>query len=139
MQAFLNQTSEKGVSNAQALQINDLTTVATWHGVSIDNGHVVAIDWKDKRLAGRLDLSGFTALKSLDVSHNWLSAVMLTGCSSLIDVNVSHNILTDIEYRHHDVKGIGNEINCHGCFEKPLKEHPCVHIVHIVFFRDHRN
>ena len=45
--------------------------------------------------------------------------------------------LSDVEYCHHDVKGIGHEVDCNSRFEEPLEEHPSVHVVHIVFLRDH--
>ena len=64
----------------------------------------------------------------LDV--NACAAVYYSGCSC-------NDILTDVKYRHHNVKGVGHEVDRHGCFEKPLEEHPCVHIVHIVFLCDH--
>ena len=44
-----------------------------------------------------------------------------------------YHILTDVEYRHHDVKGVGHEVDCHRSLEKPLEEHPCVHLC-ILFF-----
>ena len=50
-----------------------------------------------------------------------------------------YDILTDVEDRHHNVKGIGNEINRHSRLEKPLEEHPCVHIMQVVFLSDHGN
>lgn len=50
-----------------------------------------------------------------------------------------HDILTDVENRHHDVKGVGHEVDRHSRFEKPLEEHPSVHLVHIVFLGDHGN
>ena len=51
--------------------------------------------------------------------------------------STGYNILTDVEYCHHDVKGVGYEVDRYGCFEKPLEEHPSVHVVHIVFLCDH--
>ena len=50
-----------------------------------------------------------------------------------------NDILTDVEYRHHDVKGIGYEVDRDCGLEEPLEEHPCVHLVHIVLFRYHGN
>ena len=39
-----------------------------------------------------------------------------------------YDILTDVEDRHHNVKGVGNEVDRHSRLEKPLEEHPCVHV-----------
>ncbi|MDE6287170.1 MAG: hypothetical protein K2M00_00110, partial [Muribaculaceae bacterium] len=58
LQAFLSQPAAEAVTNAEALKITDLKTPAAWEGVVVENGHVVAIDWKGKKLAGNLDLSG---------------------------------------------------------------------------------
>ena len=55
-----------------------------------------------------------------------------TGCTG-------YDILTDVEDRHHNVKGIGNEVDRHSRLEEPLEEHPCVHIMQVVFFGDHGN
>ena len=53
-----------------------------------------------------------------------------TGCTG-------YDILTDVEDRHHNVKGVGNEVDRHSCLEKPLEEHPCVHVMQVVFLGDH--
>jgi hypothetical protein len=53
-----------------------------------------------------------------------------TGCTG-------YDILTDVEDRHHDVKGIGHEVDRHSRLEEPLEEHPCVHVVQVVFLGDH--
>lgn len=52
LKAFLSQPAVTDATNAQALKITDLNSPATWEGVTIANGHVTAIKWKDKKLAG---------------------------------------------------------------------------------------
>ena len=53
-----------------------------------------------------------------------------TGCTG-------YDILTDVEDRHHNVKGVGNEVDRHSRLEEPLEEHPCVHVMQVVFLGDH--
>ncbi|MDE6308899.1 MAG: hypothetical protein K2L81_01755, partial [Muribaculaceae bacterium] len=96
LQAFLAQTSEKGGTNAQALNISDLNSPATWEGVTVADGHVTAIEWKDKKLGGDLALTGFTALTKVDVSRNALKSLNVSGDAALVDLNASRNKLTNI-------------------------------------------
>ena len=93
LKAFLAQTAENGESNAQALKIYDLNQLASVEGVTVVNGHVTAIEWKDKKLAGSLDLSGFQALEKVDVSRNKISAINVSNTPSLSQLNVSRNVL----------------------------------------------
>lgn len=94
LQAFLTQNSEKEGTNAQALGISDLKNPASWEGVKVENGHVTSIEWKDKKLAGTLNLSGFTALQSLDVSRNSLTSLNVSGDAALSELNAYRNRLT---------------------------------------------
>ena len=50
-----------------------------------------------------------------------------------------NHVLPDVEYCHHDVKRVCYEIDRHSRLEKPLEEHPCVHVVKVVFLGDHGN
>lgn len=93
LQAFMAEPAEKDATNAQALKITDLKSPATWEGVTVENGHVTAIDWKDKHLAGSLDLSGFKALTKVDVSRNKLASLSVENDAALADLNASRNQL----------------------------------------------
>ena len=48
-----------------------------------------------------------------------------------------NNVLRHVEYRHSDVKGMRDDKHRNERFEKPLKEHERVDVVHIVLFRYH--
>ena len=50
-----------------------------------------------------------------------------------------NHVLPDVEYCHHDVKRVRHEVDRHSRLEKPLEEHPCVHVVKVVFLGDHGN
>ena len=94
LKAFLNQPAAEAATNAEALKITNANDPSSWEGVTVENGHVTAIDWKDKKIAGSLDLNGFSALTKVDVSRNKLTAVNANGNAALADLNVSRNQLT---------------------------------------------
>ncbi len=89
---FLTQTAEKDGTNANALKVVNINDVSAIEGVTIENGHVTAIEWKDKHLAGDLDLSGFKALKKVDVSRNKIASVDVSDDPVLTDFNASRNV-----------------------------------------------
>ncbi len=97
LKAFLAQPAEKDASNAQALKVTDLNALASIEGVTVENGHVTAIDWKDKKIAGNLDLSGFTALQKVDVSRNSLTGLSVAGDAALVELNASRNVLKTLD------------------------------------------
>ena len=66
-------------ANASALKASDPKAIASVEGVTVDNGHVTAIDWKDKKLTGSLNLTGFKALTKVDVSRNELTSLNVAG------------------------------------------------------------
>ena len=87
LKAFLTQTDEKGVTHAQALKVTNVNNIASIEGVTVAGGHVTAIEWKDKKLAGNLDLSNFSALTKVDVSRNALTSISVAGATSLTELN----------------------------------------------------
>ncbi|MDE6157247.1 MAG: hypothetical protein K2F78_03780 [Muribaculaceae bacterium] len=97
LQNFLAQPAEKGGTNAEALKITNVKDPSTWEGVTVVGNNVTEIKWKDKKIAGTLDLSGFKALRTVDVSRNALSGVTFNGDPVLADVNVSRNKLTEVD------------------------------------------
>lgn len=94
LQAFLSQPGERDATNAQALNISDTKSPATWEGVTVENGHVTKIEWKDKHLAGALDLSGFDALQEVNISRNNLTGLVVNANPALTALDASRNKLT---------------------------------------------
>ena len=47
--------------------------------------------------------------------------------------------LSSFEHAHDDVPCVGDDEHGAGGFEYPLEEHPCVHVVHVVLFRNELN
>ena len=98
LQAFLSQPAENAATNAAALKITDLSSPATWEGVTVENGHVTAIDWADKHLAGALNLTKFTELKTINVSRNRLTEVNLSGNAALTRADLQRNRITNANF-----------------------------------------
>ena len=96
IKAFLSQPAEKDATNAAALKVTDMNNVAAIEGIKVENGHITSIEWKDKKLAGNLNLSGFSALTKVDVSRNKLTGFSVAG-SAVTDVNASRNVLTSVD------------------------------------------
>ncbi|MGN1123779.1 MAG: hypothetical protein ACI4RR_05490 [Eubacterium sp.] len=70
----------------------------TWEGITWNaDGNVESIDLSFKNLSGELDLSGFSSLKSLDLSGNEITGVTLTNCSSLEEIDCSFNKLNSLD------------------------------------------
>ena len=96
LQNFLSQPGKEAPTNAEALRISNVKDPSTWEGITIVGNHVTKIDWKDKKIAGTLDLSGFSELTSVDVSRNALTALSVKGAAALNDLNASRNKLNEI-------------------------------------------
>ncbi|MDE6468980.1 MAG: hypothetical protein K2L28_08820, partial [Muribaculaceae bacterium] len=97
LQNFLQQPAEKGGTNAEALKITNTKDPSTWEGVTVVGKHVTKIEWKDKKLGGTLDLSGFDALASVDVSRNALTAITVKGDGALTELNASRNKISEVD------------------------------------------
>ena len=70
------QTSENGTTNAQVLKVANPSQLSGGvEGLTVVGGHVTAIEWKDKHLAGQLSLNNFKSLTKVDVSRNKLTSV----------------------------------------------------------------
>ena len=83
LRQFLQQTSAHGDANYIRLRLS-LNNPASWSGVVWgSDGRVVSIEWGDKKLAGSINLSGFTSLKKVDLCRNKIDSVNLAGCTSL--------------------------------------------------------
>lgn len=71
---------------------------STWEGITWNaDGNVESIDLSFKNLSGELDLSGFSSLKSLDLSGNEITDVTLSNCSSLEEIDCSFNKLSSLD------------------------------------------
>ncbi|MDE6242608.1 MAG: hypothetical protein K2M14_01205, partial [Muribaculaceae bacterium] len=96
LQAFLNEPAKEAATNAEALKITDLKAPATWEGITIANGHVTDIKWNDKKLGGALNLAGFSALQTVDVSRNAITSLTVANDAALTELNASRNKITEV-------------------------------------------
>ena len=97
IKAFLSAPAKEG-TNAQALKVSDMNAIASIEGVTVENGHVTAIEWKDKKLGGELNLSNFSALTKVDVSRNELTGINVSNCGALVDFNAGRNKITNADF-----------------------------------------
>ena len=98
LKAFLAAPAAEATTNAAALGVADVNAFASLEGVTVENGHVTVLNLKEKKLGGTLDLSGFTALTSVDVSRNSLTTLNVSGCNALKEVNASRNRLKEASF-----------------------------------------
>ena len=102
-----------------------------------ENGHDLEAQADQQRLYGQAE--------QFANAHRFHAGAHLFKSGFDVDVRVAaydtgctgYDILTDVEDRHHNVKGIGNEVDRHSRLEEPLEEHPCVHVMQVVFLGDH--
>ena len=96
LQAFATQASAKGGDNGSALGFTG-GSFANFPGITVSaDGHVTEIDWRNKDLAGNLDLSKFPALQKVNVSGNKIVTLTLSANPQLVEVNAGHNRITDV-------------------------------------------
>ena len=101
-----------------------------------ENGHDLEAQADQQRLYGQAE-------QFANAHRFHAGAAFVPRVDSIVDVRVAaydtgctgYDILTDVEDRHHNVKGIGNEVDRHSRLEEPLEEHPCVHVMQVVFAR----
>ena len=93
LKAFLNEGN-----NATELKVSNPNSVASIEGVTVEAGHVTAIEWKDKKLSGALNLTGFKALNKIDVSRNNLTSLNVSGCAALTELNAGRNKLSEVNF-----------------------------------------
>lgn len=102
LRAFLDQPSAvAGKTNGKQENANyNPNDPSTYFGVAWSNDaankRVTSVNWNSDGLGGTLDLSGFMAITKIDVCNNSLSSVDLSNCTSLQDVVVAVNKLTNL-------------------------------------------
>ena len=108
---FLEETDSRGVKNGTKINSDyDRDDTSTWTGVTWSkiNGvdRVTMIDWRGKQLSGTLNLSGCTALTSLNLAYRYdsgdyyyndLSSLNVSGCTALKYLNCDCNNLTSLD------------------------------------------
>ena len=99
LRTFFEQSSSAGSNGTKLFGTGYMANdPESWSGVGMENGRVTALQFSaSKALTGTLDLTGFDALCSLDITNCKLSALTLCGCSSLQTLLADGNKLTTLD------------------------------------------
>ena len=93
----------------------DLNDPSTWEGVTWgNNGNVTEIDFSYKWLSGSLDLSGFTSLTKLNIYANMISSLNISGDTALLSLDCSYNNLSQNGLTVRDCTDL-TKLYCDGC------------------------
>ena len=94
LRGFLSQNGNGAKVNSKFKASDPETYGVEW--TEIDGEYrLTAIDWRNKKLTGVLDLSGCANLEKLDVSKNKLTSLNVDDCDALEEIDASENELTD--------------------------------------------
>ena len=63
--------------------------------------------------------------------------VVDTGVSGNDAAGIGHYLLGNVEYRHHNIEGVGDEPDGHRCFEDPAHDKGWLKLCHVVVLGDH--
>ena len=95
---FLELEDESGVRNGEKISENyDPQDPTTWEGTTWENGNIFQIDFYDRNLIGKLDVSNCTELVELDCSYNQLTELDVSNNTALVYLNCGYNQLTELD------------------------------------------
>ena len=95
---FLELEDESGVRNGEKISENyDPQDPTTWEGTTWENGNIFQIDFYDRNLIGKLDVSNCTELVELDCSYNQLTELDISNNTELVELYCGNNQLTELD------------------------------------------
>ena len=95
---FLELEDESGVRNGEKISENyDPQDPTTWEGTTWENGNIFQIDFYDRNLIGKLDVSNCTELVELDCGYNQLTELDVSNNTALVWLVCSYNQLTELD------------------------------------------
>ena len=95
---FLELEDESGVRNGEKISENyDPQDPTTWEGTTWENGNIFQIDFYDRNLIGKLDVSNCTELVELDCSYNQLTELDISNNTALVWLVCRYNQLTELD------------------------------------------
>ena len=95
---FLELEDESGVRNGEKISENyDPQDPTTWEGTTWENGNIFQIDFYDRNLIGKLDVSNCTELVELDCSYNQLTELDISNNTALEHLVCDNNQLTELD------------------------------------------
>ena len=94
---FLELEDESGVRNGEKISENyDPQDPTTWEGTTWENGNIFQIDFYDRNLIGKLDVSNCTELVELDCSYNQLTELDISNNTAMWILSCRNNQLTSL-------------------------------------------
>ena len=95
---FLELEDESGVRNGEKISENyDPQDPTTWEGTTWENGNIFQIDFYDRNLIGKLDVSNCTELVELDCSYNQLTELDISNNTAMWYFDCGDNQLTELD------------------------------------------
>ena len=95
---FLELEDESGVRNGEKISENyDPQDPTTWEGTTWENGNIFQIDFYDRNLIGKLDVSNCTALVYLNCGYNQLTELDISNNTALEYLVCDNNQLTELD------------------------------------------
>ena len=95
---FLELEDESGVRNGEKISENyDPQDPTTWEGTTWENGNIFQIDFYDRNLIGKLDVSNCTELVELDCSYNQLTELDISNNTAMWFLDCGYNQLTELD------------------------------------------
>ena len=95
---FLELEDESGVRNGEKISENyDPQDPTTWEGTTWENGNIFQIDFYDRNLIGKLDVSNCTELVELDCSYNQLTELDISNNTAMWYLDCGDNQLTELD------------------------------------------
>ena len=114
---FLELEDESGVRNGEKISENyDPQDPTTWEGTTWENGNIFQIDFYDRNLIGKLDVSNCTELVELDCSYNQLTELDISNNAALVELDCSDNQLTELDVSNNTA------LEHLGCYNNQLTE-----------------
>ena len=95
---FLELEDESGVRNGEKISENyDPQDPTTWEGTTWENGNIFQIDFYDRNLIGKLDVSNCTELVDLVCSYNQLTELDISNNTAMWYLYCGNNQLTELD------------------------------------------
>ncbi|MDY5754295.1 MAG: hypothetical protein SPK05_03395 [Eubacteriales bacterium] len=95
---FLELEDESGVRNGEKISENyDPQDPTTWEGTTWENGNIFQIDFYDRNLIGKLDVSNCTELVDLVCSYNQLTELDISNNTAMWFLDCGYNQLTELD------------------------------------------
>ena len=114
---FLELEDESGVRNGEKISENyDPQDPTTWEGTTWENGNIFQIDFYDRNLIGKLDVSNCTELVELDCSYNQLTELDISNNTAMWYLDCGDNQLTELDVSNNTA------LEHLGCYNNQLTE-----------------